>query len=296
MTTGKYLTLYCHRDEIKTRLFISEKNSKPIELKYLLYYDEQNQITSSDIYKGLQSFYMNKFASRNSRLINDVSSMKYEQSDLVSVVDKINDNRSTGNKKKSSRFFAGIAISDTKTNVENTYFAGRNTDRTITPKISLGVDIFNNPNTQQLIFRGELSLSYINPQFNYNGTTGAGVQTYSFNQYTAALLPQILFNAYNKENFKVYVDGGIGINFSNYSNQKVVTQSSAANTTMIIEDPYQFENVWTDFPFEAGMMLNKKIDISFTCTPLYGSYSKYIFIHAGNQSMSLRIKFLLGKQ
>ena len=294
LTSGKYLTLYYHRDGVKTRFFIAEKNSTPIELKYYLYYDEQNQIASSDIYKGLLSLYINKFAPQNNKLINNVRSMKYEQSDLIGIVDKINNNISVANKKKSSRFFAGITIADTKTKVENTYYAGPNSDNRITPKISLGVDIFNNPNTQQLIFRGELSLSYVNPQFNYNGTSGTGVQTYSFNQYTAALIPQILFNVYNKDNFKVYIDGGIGINFSNYSNQKVVTQSSVTNTPVTIENPYQFENVWTNFPLEAGVMLNKKIEFSFTYAP-YGSYSKYVFIHAGSQSTSLSIKFLLGK-
>jgi hypothetical protein len=295
LTTGKYLTLYYHRDEIKTRFFISEKNSAPIELKYYLYYDEQNQIASSDIYKGLLSLYINKFAPQGNKLINFVRSMKYEQSDFINVVDKINNNTSAGNKKKSSRFFAGIAIADTKTKVNNTYFEGTNSDNKITPKIGLGVDIFNNPNTQQLIFRGELSLSYINPQFNYPAISGTGVQTYSFTQYTAALIPQILFNIYNKDNFKIYIDAGIGVNFSNYSNQKVVAQSPVTYTPIITENPYHFEHVWTDFPFAVGMMLNKKVEISFNYTPLYGSYSRYVFIHAGNQSMGLGIKFLLGR-
>jgi hypothetical protein len=298
LVTGKYLTLYYHNDDIKMRYFIAEANGKPVELQYHEYYRDAEETATSAIYKGQLLLYINKFDPGNSKLISKVAQVQYEQSSLGALVDRINNNGTAIKKKSSNRFFAGLSINRTNTEVNEVYGSGTQNDITILPKINFGVDVFNNPNVQRLILRLELSLSYINPQFKYPETVGITTanQVYEFNQYTASLTPQILVNVYNKDNFKVYIDAGIAFNFSAYSNNKfsIVSTNDNAITPYTIEKPYKLEPSWADFPLQAGVTLNKKIELSVTYTG-FAAYTKYNPFYASNQSTAIGIKYFLGR-
>lgn len=299
IATGKYLTLFYHRDEIKTRFFIAEANGSPIELIYHQYYNNQKEVTNSDTYKGQLLLYIYKYAPAKTKLNDKAEHDNYEQESLESLVNDINNNAITVKKKPSNRFFVGIAINSTNTQVNDidNYKETLITHRAVSPKINLGIDIFGNPNVQQFIFRCELSFSYITPRLQYPVTvnTETTADVYSFNQYTAAISPQLLFNVYNKENFKVYIDGGAALNFSTYTNNKFTISNTNTNTgTIQIPKPYNLLSSWINFPIQAGVTLNKKIEISFTYIP-YASFTNYSSFYAANESLCLGVKFLLGK-
>lgn len=296
LVTGKYLTLFQYRDEIKTRFFIAETNGEPVELKYHEYYNDLKQVINSDIYKGQLLLYINEITPGNSKLIGKVERGRYQQGNLELLVDEINNNRITAGKKASYRFFAGIAISSTDTKVNDIDNADKVTlitHTTILPKINLGIDLFDNPNVQQLVFRGELSFSYISLRLPYPVTlnTVTSNSIYTFNQYTATFTPQILFNVYNKDNLKMYIDGGIGLNFSAYSNNKFTVPKFNAEVGATEIPPYKLNPLWISFPIQAGVVLNRKVEFFFAYIP-YADYTSYSSFYAGNSSMNLGMKFL----
>lgn len=143
---------------------------------------------------------------------------------------------------------------------------------------------------QKFVFRGEIALSYINPHYAYQIARVDGAMantTYTFNQYNAAATPQILFNFYNKDNFKLYIDAGIAFNFSSYTNNKFVIDESD------IAGPY-LAPFWINLPLQTGMILNKKIEVCFTYINK-ASFSRSSSFDSSNQTVSVGVKLLFGK-
>ena len=297
VATGKHLTLLYHNDKIKTRFFIAEPNTDPVELKYYVYYQDESNITDRDLYKGQILFYINKFEPENSKLISNVDRLGYTETDLESITNKIN-NVVALKQTASSRLFISLGVNSTVTEVYNVNSSGLVQDyTTVFPKISFGIDIFNNPNVQRLVFRTELSFSYVNPKYSFplvanevNANGSDANETYQFKQYTASITPQILFNIYNKDKLKVYLDAGLAFNFSAYADDKLVIP----NNSITEKTPYTLEAFWSNFPVQAGVTINKKIEICFTYAG-YVAFTKYSGFYASNQTTSLGLKYLFGK-
>jgi hypothetical protein len=144
---------------------------------------------------------------------------------------------------------------------------------------------------QRFAFRAELSFSYATPGFNSSVTINdiKNSEVYSYNQYTISLIPQVLFNIYNKDNFKIYIDAGAAISFSSYTNNQLTITNGD-----ILKAPYKLEPFWTYFPIQAGVTLNKKIEIYISRSG-YASYTKYDSFSISNQFYNLGVKFRIGK-
>jgi hypothetical protein len=294
--TGKNVTLYYNSDEIKTRFFMAETNAEPVELKYYVYYNSYNQVTTSPVYMGQLTLYTNKFAPGNSKLLYNMSRMEYDQRHLEAFTNSLNN--VNGDNNVNSRFFVGAAVSSTSTryNLYNGVTNYNKTTNSISPKINFGIDMFSNPNVQQLIFRAEVSLWYAMPRFNSPGTINNAPTTavYEFNQYNATITPQILLNVYNKDNFKFYIDGGWAFNFSSYSNNQTTVKNEDAATTAAytVQKPIDLEGFWSNFPIQVGIVLNKRIEI-YAGYAFYSTYTKYLELSVANQTTNVGIKFLL---
>ena len=318
LTTGDHITLFYHNDERKTRFFVAEGNSTPVELKYYQYYSDERNVIEKNLYKGQLIFYINKYNLSEARLMAKAEQTRYSESELEAMVDQINgDQSSRYNNVKSSRqnfrLFAGVGANFTRTRYINNQFVEvtstpiGNSDQVnltyknyriqsvgecLAPKLNFGFDMFLNPNVQRLIFRAELSLSYVAAQLNYpeSGQTTPVNGTYTFNQYTATITPQLIWNIYNKDNFKFYIDAGVGFNLSAYSGSQLVYPQSSN----IAAGPYDFETYYASLPLQVGFVLNKKLDIAFTYTG-YTTYTSYTAVSISNQSMCLGVKYLLGE-
>ena len=144
--------------------------------------------------------------------------------------------------------------------------------------------MFGNPTIQQFIFRAEVSFSYIDPKFEAKQVNGSTYGPFSFNQYTATFTPQLIFNAFNKDHIKIYIDAGLGLNISGYSNSKLVIEGA----------PYKLDSFWFNIPLQAGVVFNKKLEIFFTYTG-YAAYTGYEYFSVENQSTTLGLKYLFGK-
>jgi hypothetical protein len=113
---------------------------------------------------------------------------------------------------------------------------------------------------------------------------------YSFNQYTATITPQILLNIYNKEKFKLYLDVGAGLNFSAYSNNKLILEDTRSPANNTAEPHPNLESFWLNFPFQAGVILNKKIELSLTYFG-YDTYTNNTNYDIKNSSIGLGVKY-----
>lgn len=302
LALGNHLSLYKYTDDIKTRFFVAETNAPPEELKYYEYYNSAREIVNKPVFKGQLILYINKLHLESPGVVNKLNHAHYEETDLEQLIDDANNNsnkKATDKKSPSSRFFAGISVDRTTTEVSEITIAGSASEIfhnqvAISPRINFGVDFFDNPNVQRFIFRGEIALSYVNPHYAYQVARVDGTiadATYSFNQYTVSATPQVLFNVYNKDDFKVYIDAGVAFNFSSYSNNKFIIQGSGANEAQ----GYDLIPIWLNFPLQTGLILNKKIEICFTYINKT-AYSRFSSFYASNQTMSLGVKFLLGKK
>ena len=315
LTTGNHLTLFFNNEINKNRFFIAENGKPPVELIYYEYYDNtRTQEVYHNLYRGQLLLYINQFNNGNAKLVSKLEDVKFTQPDLVNIVDDINNdgartsNDQIGTKKRPSntRFFAGAGINNTTT--KYTYVNSITGDisstgtvitdhmlsyqsTTVSPKIDLGLDIFVNPNVQQFIFRLELAYSYVNGRFTGNveqdGNT-IDVFDYQFGQHTATLTPQFIFNVYNQDKLKVYVDAGVAVNLSGYTNTAPVNELTGTNLS-----PLTLRPLWAYYPMQVGVVLNKKIEFSFTYN-LFAGYSSYSDVSIANSSMCLGVKYLFG--
>lgn len=256
VSTGSRLTLYSYTDVIKTRLYIQEGTAPPTELLYQEYYGTDRQgIKHVNTYLRQLNELISKYPN-NESFLKLLAKTKYNEKDITNLVYDINGNKTQRKSGAKGRFFLSAAL-----NYSNAKFSGRDvfssapTSSTYTPKISFGFDSFMNPDIQKLIFRTEVSLSYINPKIEQ---TNASV---SFTQYTAAITPQLILNIYNRDAVKVYLDAGVGFNFSKYTDK---TYSSTFYYSNGI--PYTMKPIWLNFPVQTGVVLNNRVE-------LFASYS-----------------------
>lgn len=269
---GKYLTLFYQNDKTKTRLFVAENNADPIELKYSQYYEDGTELRVNTRYKNQLIYYVTKYAPDNNKLIQEAGHVDYEESGIETIVSKINGETKVSKSVANGRFFVGAGVNNIRTEVFNSGSSVNAT--TVSPTATFGIDIFSNPNVQQLIFRAEVSLWYVDAKFpDYSNSR--------VSQYTASLTPQILFNFYNKENLKFYIDGGWSFNFSAYPKK-----------FNLYGTPIDMASSWSGFPLQVGMMLNKNIDISLKYTGYY-SFTRYTYFSIADQMLGVGIKYLI---
>lgn len=289
VTTGKFVTLYSHKDKVKERYFISHSGKTPTELRYHQYYNANNQIAILDYYKLTLDSLQSKLQPGNVKLKKKIQDSKFTSYNLVEIFNLLNESEKI-KKKASSRFFVGIGA-----NYNLTEFRGDNRfsgheEISITPEISGGFDVFINPVIQKTIFRMELGLSSITPRF--NATSKGGVDYfYSFNQYTASIAPQLIYNVYNSNSLKVFLNAGIALNFSVHTKNEA---KAITSSTTLKNDPYDLEAMWTSFPFKAGLVLSKKFEVYTGYTPR-ASFTNYIEFGIDNTKYSAGIKYLFNR-
>jgi hypothetical protein len=305
LVTGRHLTLFFHEDAIKTRFFIAGAGGQPVELQYFQYFDYEKTV-EKNTYKGQLLIYINEFMPGNVRLNSKVEDVRYNEGDLEAIVTEINGEAPITKRKSVFRFYGGVGLDNTtiryhdgtreievpvtEANITNQVITGLSVTKyttASTPKFDVGIDLFTNPAIQRLVFRTDLAFSYASGAFQYDifnyNVDGNIPFHYSFTQYSVVLTPQILYNIVNRNTFKFYIDGGMGLNFSGYTHNAM--------------QELALKSFWPNFPIQAGIILNKKIEISFT----YTGYATYTQFASGNnilknQSTSIGFKYLLGSK
>ena len=267
---GKYVSLYSYSDDTKKRYFISEKtNSEPVELIYRSYYspDQNGRSVSEERYKGQLIYLSAKYKSNTDELRTEIENSGYDQ-DILNIINKINRTTSqpSFNKKSGISFYAGISsgMSYLKPpNTEDFYSGNYSYDESYLPALSFGMNVYTNPEVGRLIFRGEVTLSankfktYFNEY--YDGGTKSDL---TLNQITLSFNPQILYNIYNTDSFKFYLETGFSASFSKNSNNNLYNTVNGEATANYI----QLNSVRFTIPLTAGITLNNKVGIFITYT------------------------------
>lgn len=230
--SGKRLTLYSYTDEIKTRYFLSDNtNSYPRELIFRTYFDSNSNTgigtISENTYQKQLSAEALKYNELNDALITYMSKTDYTADDISKIVRKINHtvNSKNGNKAKGYQFFAGAGLQITNTLPDGGSQVNENGTSVYTsvlPLISGGINVFTNPNIRALMLRAELLVA------------GGKYEYYDVrNIYQVSFIPQLIYNFYNKPDFKLY--GGLGIGIDKYFYQNALVADMKFNTSGLLE-------------------------------------------------------------
>jgi hypothetical protein len=305
---GRNLSFYSAVDNRKIRYFVVETDGKTEELKYYQYYNDQHETVERPFFRGQLIFYINKYLPGNTTLSDMAGTTLFQEGPLVEIISKINGNQdyiASEHTKSNARFFLGGSISFNQTSYTNNnfqqlgdygshYYAVSNSSPSVSPQLDLGVDLFINPNVQQFIFRTEVSITELSPRITYpipGVLDSQPVDILTFNQYTASIHPQLIFNFYNKDNVKLYIDGGASLNFSSYANKKFTSTSTGQ-----IDESQQgndFNSFWVSIPVGLGVVLNRKIDISISYLPK-SNFTPQNTPIISNQAINAGIKYLFG--
>lgn len=276
VSRGKYLTLFYHSDKRKTRFFIAEKDAEPVELNYAQYYQNNHDVVVSSSYRNLLIYYIQKYAPGNDMLIHQAQTVEYTEAGLENLVSSLNGDTKTNKTKPNARLFVGGGINFVTAEVlttNNSYYPSP-----VSPTINAGVDVFVNPDVQQLVLRAQLSLWYVNSSIPLY--TNASVQ-----QFNATITPQLLFNFYNSDNLKWYIDAGWSFSFSAISSSGLPSQGAS--------NPSGAK--WSNFPLQIGVTINKSFDISLQYTG-YGGYIDFPSFAMADKAVGVGIKYFIPKK
>jgi hypothetical protein len=129
------------------------------------------------------------------------------------------------------------------------------------PMITAGVDIIANPATSRFFFRLEVALTKDKFKENFPNATSPYYQlNYSFSLVGISIIPQLVYNVYNTENFKFYLSPGVQVAFVNEKDAHY-NQINGGTVTQI--DPLLvFNTVSVAAALKAGIKINKRFDIS----------------------------------
>ncbi|HVV56259.1 MAG TPA: hypothetical protein VHC47_13080 [Mucilaginibacter sp.] len=266
---GNKLTLYTFRDDLKTRFYLSEAGSdQPFELVYHVYLNADlssaNYITR---YRTQLQYEAEKLGASNNKLADFITSARYDPDDLSKIVSQINGNSSgrPGSEQRSGiRWFAGLKADYNQLKPED-IIAGPGA-KGIFPEGVAGIDFMPNKNVQLIVLRGEIGFTGAHYAFS-NQTPNQPAYSSSLTQYTLSAAPQMLFNFYNTDNLKVFIDGGLSFNFSHYSNYGFTYNYGNFGNVSFKNYP-PLAKVWVSIPLKAGVVINKKIEIFGGYVPL----------------------------
>jgi hypothetical protein len=162
-------------------------------------------------------------------------------------------------------FYTGLAINITNTTPGTAspfYASGGRAYTSYLPALSFGISVPADANTGNLVFRGEASISFSKYNSSYQNKVSpyVGVKS-SYNELGISITPQIIYNFYNDDNFKLY--GGIGLALINTSYSNVFYGAQDPNATFTPSNDYDFVKFDTRALFKAGTQFHKKWEIYF---------------------------------
>ncbi|CAM4157329.1 hypothetical protein SAMN06265348_105162 [Pedobacter westerhofensis] len=298
---GDNVTLYLYKDKVKNRFYISDKDmAVPLELVYERFLDpeEPTRIVTVGKYKGQLMDLIIKYKAGTIADSEKIRRVKYDEADLTKIVALINKKEVIQSTYSRTRFFAGTGLSISKTAYrgENDLAnAGAENKSSVSPILTAGVDLFANPAIGKLIYRVELSLVQSKNDISTTTSTQAqAILTHTFDQYTAMIVPQLIYNVYNTNPLKIFLGAGFAMNISKYSNNRSSRYNSFRNETTVTEKQIALEAFNTAFPLRVGAVFNKRIEFSAIYTPVT-SITNYNLFNIGVQRYTVGLNYLFGK-
>ena len=227
---GRNLALYSYKDKLKERFFMGQSPDYfPKELTFRL-----TRSNTEFTFRRQISATARKIGEWSEDLETLISKSDYIETDILDLLNRINHiTKAEYNKSHPGavgyQLFAGLGLDITSKLPDGQYqytAAGRHTS--VLPVISGGIDLFANPNTRRLLFRFELMVA----TGSYN-TYYYHVEEESFNIVTLSVMPQVIYNVYNGNNFKLF--GGIGLGINDYIYAKGAYNPQSFDTSGMLQ-------------------------------------------------------------
>ncbi|MGY0040316.1 hypothetical protein [Pedobacter sp. NJ-S-72] len=242
---------------------------------------------------------MNKFNVGTAAEQRKLEFSSYREKELMSAVAVINEQQLVKTKHSGVRFFAGAGL-----NISNAHYKGdtpfalpdAKSKVSFMPLITTGIDVLANPAIGKLIYRMELSLLISKNENTVSEVSPSkNSMTHAFNQVTVSFAPQVIYNLYNTERLKFFVGGGVGLNLSGYSNhQKTTLYYGAKNETVFLDKKIDLEAFNFSLPFTAGLVLNKRVEISAGYS-FSSPITNYSLFSINMQRCRIGVNYLFGK-
>jgi hypothetical protein len=288
--SGPNVELFYHADELKYRYFISEGASMPYELNFYQYLDENDRFISYAPFINQLDLLRKKYNNSNVNTIARVPDEGYKEDILINYIKVINNNKFLERSHVSgSRFFIGAAAAYNLSVFDGpSGFNYARTSSSVSPLIDAGVDFLNNPDVQKSFFRVEATFSSLSPIF--YGSVGY----FTSKQYVATIAPQVVINLYNTENFKYFIDLGVGITLTSVQQSKLVATKSGViigpdglenvgesyvslQTGQYFSNPYDVGSVGGNARIKTGIVINKHMELYLEAIPfaMGGSSNNY---------------------
>ena len=310
LQSGENVILYAYQDVVKKRFYMLDKyNKTPEELKRNIYIRDGNRpvvVTDNQFVRQLQDI---KRRNNTNKALDEGKWMdiRYLESDLTQVAAEINEQEIVKAGLAATRFFigGGLNVSKAKYSGENALAGDGAVNKTsYLPFLTVGIDMFANPAIKKIIYRAELSflmgkyemLNAINVGSGKNG--GSINAEHVFDQYTAQLTPQVIFNMYNTNKLKFFTSAGLSFNLSHYGKNTGKNIPTYNNYREIIiingEDLVELINFNFSARLHAGLVPNKRLEISAgyhlpSAITQYGPYNIVI------QRLTFGVNFLINK-
>lgn len=269
---GAVVNLYSYTDQLKMRFYVGGNKSDSItELSYKRYFTETERL---NIQKGEHYKKQLLLLARQGNTFDDPELIKlltntaYVQRDLENVIAYINgaSNRKFPLDKPSKiRFYGGAAIIAGAARVGGNHeLATDATSKTgIGPKLNLGFDFMQNPITQRLFVRFNLSFDAMKYNISKIMDENGGTLKYSFSQSNFGLGAQVIYNFYNKEHIAANLGVGLAGNYSFYKNSILTSDyevPGAIGGSYHKTDTIELHPLWLTCPVRFGLLFNRRFD------------------------------------
>jgi len=303
LNTSGNVTLYEYSDDVKLRLFVSDKGNTPIELSYKSYYNPEQieqQITQKRYTVQLMQL-ASEYGSGSESFNQQINNTDYNEYAISRIVNKINgtkeEKKSDKNSKKVFQPYVGLALNAAKIRYTGeTPLANGSSKTSILPQLSIGTDIYFD-RRQQYYFKTELGFKAAKSNITENGPDVASdpnITTATFNQYSASLSAQFVFNVYNHPNFKFFLAGDFEVNFSKYTNQTYATYNLDFNRTTYQDNFPKLLSNWGQIPLTIGTRLKKKFEIYATYMTAGTIVNQYVNFGADEKAFQFGVNYLFG--
>jgi len=265
---GANVTLYSYVDNLKPRYFIAEnQNGRPYELVYRIYHtpDRGVETHSENVFVSQLYELALKYNPASDELRLNIEKSQYNGPELKKITEKINkmtaDTRDYGTG-SAIEFFAGAGVSINAMKLTGTFpFYNAPNNNAVWPTLSIGANIYTNSNVKQFAFRVEVLFTksaYKSMVDVYYNQPEKPKSDYHFDQYIAAFYPQVLYNIYNTNKLKFYLDMGLAFNLSKNTGNTFRNNFNGESSTNYLS----LNTYWITYPVKVGFVLNKKFDIS----------------------------------
>lgn len=302
LALGKNVNLFTYEDEIKRRFYLLENGqNEPYELIKNVYLDSRKANTIVNDKRYIQQLWSasQRYDVNNVRGVGRFKSLDYNAGDLAKIVALINEETIVKFKdKKDLRFFIGTGLSISKAAYkENSEVPKVSTDgkSSLMPFLTIGADLFANSVMKKIVFRAEMS--FFISKYDISANTPLPSKTFvsnTFNQYSVALSPQLIYSFYKSPEFQAFAGAGLRFSISKYSNS-VSGRVSYPLPIKYTENEARLDPFNFSLPFKAGVILKNRFEISagYVLPSVVGNSASF---HLTTQRITAGVNYLFDKK